>query len=369
VNRVRNDNKQNQTGLSLIELMIAMLVGLILIAGVLSIFISSRASYGINGAVGQIQENGRFALDFIRKDTRMAGYMGCAKSSPEVFNALNPPFDTSLPYDFTTGITGFEYTGTAPGDTYNIASENPSPITGTGNWSPALDSSLQNLVMPGTDVMVVRNSIGGANPVYITSDPAPPAATFDISVPNGVKAGQIMVISDCVHTLIMQATNVTGGGTHVVHNTGAGTPGNASNIIESYFLGAQISTPVSIVYYIGQGADGSPALFEATTDTTKANGFNSQELVSGVENMQLLYGVDLTGSLVPSQYVTADNVADWSTVVSVRVALLMRSNTGALPMPAAGQPFGLDDTIINAPQDTRLRKVFMATIGIRNSLP
>lgn len=359
-----------QTGLSLIELMIAMVVGLILIAGVLSIFISSRQSYSINGAVAQIQENGRFALDFIRKDTRMAGYMGCAKSSANVTNDLNPPANTSLAYDFTIGITGFEFTGTAPGNTYTITSENPSPVTGTGNWAPTLDSSLQNLVIPGTDVLVVRNSIGGADPVYITSDPAPPAANFSISIAGGVQPGQIMVISNCVDTLIMQATNVTGGGTLVVHNTGGSTtPGNSTNIIPSVFLGAQISTPVSVVYYIGKAVDGSPALFEATTDTTKVNGFNSQELVPGVENMQVLYGVDTTGSQVPSQYVTATNVADWSTVVSVRVALLMRSDMGAVPLPAAAPQYQLEDTTIKAPLDTRLRQVFTATIGIRNSLP
>jgi len=45
-----------ETGLSLIELMIAMLVGLILIGGLLSVFMSSRKSYGVNGAMGQIQE-------------------------------------------------------------------------------------------------------------------------------------------------------------------------------------------------------------------------------------------------------------------------------------------------------------------------
>jgi len=357
-----------QTGLSLIELMIAMVVGLILIAGVLSIFISSRQSYGINGAVAQIQENGRFALDFIRKDTRMAGYMGCAKSSAQVANELNSPANTALPYNFTNGITGFEYTGTAPTNTYTIASENPSPVTGTGNWSPALDSTLQNLVIPGSDVLVVRNSQGGANPIYITNIPSPTAAVFDVSIP-GLQVGQIMVISNCVNTQIMQITTVGGGGTVITHNTGGGTPGNASKDVATNFEGAQVSTPVTVVYYIGQGADGSPGLFEATTDTTKANGFNSQELVPGVENMQVLYGVDTTGSQVPSQYVTADNVVDWSTVVSVRVALLMRSNLGAVPLPATAPQYTLEDTTIKAPLDTRLRQVFTATIGIRNSLP
>ncbi|MGH8321321.1 MAG: PilW family protein, partial [Gammaproteobacteria bacterium] len=51
---MRRTHNQNQTGLSLIELMIAMVVGLILLAGVLSIFLSSRNSYNINSGVAQI---------------------------------------------------------------------------------------------------------------------------------------------------------------------------------------------------------------------------------------------------------------------------------------------------------------------------
>ncbi|MDE2459921.1 MAG: prepilin-type N-terminal cleavage/methylation domain-containing protein, partial [Gammaproteobacteria bacterium] len=73
---MRHMRHYQQSGLSLIELMIAMAVGLILLAGVLSIFISSRQGYSTNSAVATVQENGRFALDFIRDATRQAGYMG-----------------------------------------------------------------------------------------------------------------------------------------------------------------------------------------------------------------------------------------------------------------------------------------------------
>src|SRR5574340_675868 len=128
---MRNSNARTswQAGLSLIELMIALVVGLILIDGVLSIFMSSRKSYGINSAVGQVQEHGRFALDFIRHDTRMAGYMGCGVSGVNFANHLNSPASSSLPYNFGNALTGFEYTSssTAPGATYTIASENPAP--------------------------------------------------------------------------------------------------------------------------------------------------------------------------------------------------------------------------------------------------
>ena len=124
-----------QRGLSLIELMIAMLVGLILIGGVLSIFISSRQSYGINSAVARIQENARFALGFISKPTRMAGYMGCGLSTSNFANDLK---SNALPYGFTNGIVGYEYTGTGPGNTRfcrlasRVGDQLPVPTTGVG---------------------------------------------------------------------------------------------------------------------------------------------------------------------------------------------------------------------------------------------
>ncbi len=363
--------KLKQQGLSLIELMIAMLVGLILIGGVLSIFISSRQSYGVNSGVARIQESGRFALSFITKPVRMAGYMGCGLSSSNFANDLKSPANTDLAFNFKDGIVGFEYTGTAPGNTYNIASDQPSPTVGTGNWSPSLDASLQNLVIPGTDVMVLRISQIGDIAGYVDPGQPPNGAQFWVTANPGIQAGDLMVISNCVNTIVVQASQVNGvGNGHIVVNTGnTYQPGNAVAGIPDTMVGASVMSVGSVVFYIGQGADGSPALFEAITDTNNANGFLSQELVPGVENMQILYGVDTTGSQVPSQYVTANNVANWDQVVSVRVSLLMRSETGAVPIPSAAQPFTLDDTTINAPLDTRLRQVFTTTIGLRNRLP
>ena len=360
-----------QAGLSLIELMIAMLVGLILIAGVLSIFMSSRQSYGINNAVGQIQEHGRFALDFIRHDTRMAGYMGCGVSGVNFNNQLNS--NTSLPYNFNNALTGYEYTGTAPTATYVIPGENPAPVP-AGNWSPALDASLPvagaAYAIPGSDVLAMTMTQNAGNPIYITNIPSPTAAVFDVNAP-GLATGDLMVISNCVNTLILQVTGV-GGGTTIDHNTGgAVTPGNSNKDVAQSYQGAQIGTGTAVAFFVGESADGTPALFSATTDSSKASGFDYQELVPGVENMQVLYGVDTTGSGTASEYDTADVVNGsgyWNQVVSVRVALLLRSNIGAVTLPSAAATYNLLGTSIQAPLDTRLRQIFTATIGVRNHM-
>ncbi|MGH8403160.1 MAG: PilW family protein, partial [Gammaproteobacteria bacterium] len=320
-----------------------------------------------------VQENGRFGLYFISRATRMAGFVGCGASS-SLANHLNTPAATTLPYDFATAITGFEYTGTAPTNAYALAGETPAAVA-VGNWSPTLASNFPTAgtgyPIPGSDVLVVRETPPVNTAAYVDGSQPPNGAQFWLTANPGLQSGDILVISNCVNTYVVQADQVNGaGGSHVVVNTGNSvSPGNDANGIPLNFIGAQVGAATTMVFYVGLGADQSPALFEANTDASQPNGLAINELVPGVENMQVLYGVDTTGSQMPSQYVTADNVANWSTVVSVKVALLTRSNTGALPLPAAAQTYTLEGATITVPRDTRLRRVFTATIGLRNRLP
>jgi type IV pilus assembly protein PilW len=371
--RRANFTSLRQTGLSLIELMIAMLVGLILIAGVISVFLSSRKSYSINTAVGQIQEHGRFALDFIRHDTRMAGYLSCGVSGLNYASQLNP--SAALPYNFSNSILGFEYNGTAPAATYAITAENPAPVA-WGNWTPSLDPSLPTsgagYAIPGSDVLVMSMSQGGMSPGYVTSvNPT----DFMVKPDPGVTSGNILVVSNCVNTVIVQASGtptIVAGGADIPASTGGLAPGNAIASIPPSLVGAQVGTAVVTAFYVGESADGTPALFQATTDASLASGFQLQELVPGVENMQVLYGVDVTGAGAPNEYDTADVVTAkglWRNVASIRVALLLRSDIGAVTLPSAAVTYDLLGTLIQAPQDTRLRQIFTSTIALRNNLP
>lgn len=64
-----------ERGFSIVELMIALLLGLILLGGVIQVFLSSRQTYSANEAMSRMQENGRFALEFIARSARLSGYM------------------------------------------------------------------------------------------------------------------------------------------------------------------------------------------------------------------------------------------------------------------------------------------------------
>ncbi|MFK8067523.1 MAG: PilW family protein [Gammaproteobacteria bacterium] len=64
-----------QKGFSLIEMMVAMLIGLFLMGGVVSVYVSSAQSSRINNGLRTMQENGRFALTLLRESIQMSGYI------------------------------------------------------------------------------------------------------------------------------------------------------------------------------------------------------------------------------------------------------------------------------------------------------
>jgi len=74
-------SQHSQAGLTLIEIMIAMLIGVFLIGGVLQVFVSTKQTYRMQENLSRLQENGRFAMDFITRDIRMADYRECATNS------------------------------------------------------------------------------------------------------------------------------------------------------------------------------------------------------------------------------------------------------------------------------------------------
>lgn len=108
-----------QSGVSLIELMIALVIGTLLILGAIQVFAASRSAYMISEGIARVQENGRFALDFLQRDIRMAGHLGCVNDQAHYQNdpvGLQTTFvSTPAPeLDFGVSIQGYEATGTAP---------------------------------------------------------------------------------------------------------------------------------------------------------------------------------------------------------------------------------------------------------------
>lgn len=347
---------RSQRGLSLVEIMVALVLSLILTAGVIQLFVGSKQTYRFHEGLSRIQENGRFALDLLAKDIRSAGYFGCLSAATGIDNTLNSA--TQFLWNYGQAIYGFE-------------------STGANTWNPALDANIAS-PLSGSDAITVRGGAESA-PINVVSHGG---GTANLSVPagNGIQVGDILAAANCQSLSVFQVTAVNDDPTCtsncvsvVQHATGTTpTPGNArANLADNYAGNELIRAGTggfTKTYYLRTGAGGVSALWRMV-------GPNASEVVEGVERMQILYGV-CTGQGAARRvdptvgYVTANNVADWGAVCSVRVNLLLVSledNLTSSTAQAVVFPADTGNTI--TVNDRRLRQAFSTTVGIRNRLP
>jgi type IV pilus assembly protein PilW len=345
-------------------LMVAITLAMIVTAGVISIFVGSRSAYNATSGTAGLTDGGRFALNFISNAVRGAGYMACT-TAPLLQGTLNAGA-TPLTTQFTEALGGFEAINTGPGAAYNVA---PAPVAGDGNnadWIGGLDAALTGTPVQNSDVLVVRSTLGNATPAYVSTI-VDGAANFTVNAQASLLPGQLAVISDCSKGVIFQITGIVPGVNPLItHNGGGGPPGNATSaFVPSFAVGAQVMPVDTMAYYIGVGADGDGALFVYSSNATGT--FVSTELVPDIEAMQVLYGLDTNLSQTVATYVTADQVPDFNTVMSVKIALLAASAPGA-GRPSTPVTYNLLGTIVTPPADSRSRQVFEETIAVRNAL-
>lgn len=348
-------------GFSLVELMVAITLALVVTAGVISVFIGSRSAFNSTSGTAALTDGGRFAINFISASVRGAGYMACT-TSRNLQGTLN---SAGLKYGFAQPLGGFEAVNTGGAGAYNIAAA-PVGDNTNGHWVGGLDPVLNGLPVQGNDVLVVRSTQINAVPAYVSNFNS--ASQFTVIAPAGsFVSPQLAVVSDCSKGVVFQITGAgLGVNPTISHNGGGGSPGNATSAFPLTFATGALVTPVdTVVYYIGVGADGDGALFAYSSNAT--GNFTANELVPDIEAMQVLYGLDTSLTQTVSEYVTADQVADFNNVMSVKVALLAASPPGAgrVPNPA---PYNLLGTVVTAPLDSRSRQVFEETIAVRNSL-
>ena len=372
--------KRFQGGFSMVELMVASTLGLLLTGALISVFVGSRNAYQATSGVGSLADGGRFALDTIQESARGAGYLGCnhatVTSSQVILNGIAAP----LAYDFRFGVSGFEANNTSPGQAI-VLSANPAAGAAVANWTPSPDATFTGPALAkqiqNSDILVFRSTVANAVPSYANADVANGATTFTVSGAgaSALQGGQVAVISDCTKSVVFQIGSAVGVNPTVVNVAGGGVPGNATNALPFGFSSGALVSPVStVVYFIGIGRNQYPALerLELINGT-----FQYEEIAPNVENMQVLYGVDTTGTLTVGAYMTADQVNNYvgpgaigfNAVLSVKVAVLVASPLGAIPIPAvAHAPYQLLNTSVTAPNDSRQRNVFEMTLGLRNSV-
>jgi len=362
-------NRQN--GFSLVELMIAIVIGLLLVAGATSVWVSSKTSYGIQNDLAETQEAGRFAISWFQSEFREAGFLGCAGSN-----------DDSI---LTSRITNTEVPSTLK-DISNLIEGREKggsdwQATNT-NWLPSAQSELDDVITAldgsdeiasGTDAFTIRGlDFDGYG---VTTATALSATTLTLEESPGFLANQIVAIVNCAGGTIFQVAETTANATVAINSSDA-----LSRSFEAEYLdgdGDSLSPrqfPTNVYrfqayrYYIrpyhATNNINGPSLWRVSL--TSAGPIN-EEVLPGVDNMQLLYGENTGGTSLPDVYRTAANVSDWDAVTSIKVGLLIRSTDSNGTDLSPTSYIVLDETIAVANDKIR-RKVFVTEIKLRNRM-
>lgn len=359
-----------------------MVLGLTLATGVVQIYAGSNTTERDREARQRIQENGRFATNFLSQEVRMAGYLGCLSSiiGASVNSILDGPPATFQP-EF--GVQGWEATGTNPGVINNSANNVAVVATNTAEWTNGEAGHVIPTfnAVPNSDIIRIWNAAG--SPAQVSNITEGATASIQAESDAGIAVNDFLIISDCEQADFAQACVVTpdGGGatTSTITLSSACNPGNDSPAVISSVT--SVADPAEVVrlegtiFYVGKRDDtatNTSSLFRRQLSATGTAGA-AEELIEGVESMQILYGMnlDLDVRNTVDGYLPADLVTEFSKVISVRITLLMQSvEDGSVPAP---QPYTFDGVVYDGgagngdlPADTRVRRVFTNTISLRN---
>ena len=371
---------QRNTGLSLVELMVALTLGLLIVGAVIQVFVTSRLTYNVNEGLGRVQENARFAMEFLQRDVRMAGSSAmCGGRPPEQVNWASdnsaiPEIVTLLDPDIA--VRGWEYDGTATG---TFVFDPPTLDDAPNQWSdgtPGLPEFLQGRALPGSDVLGLRvfevanpditGCVGAGNTADSVTIETCSRSGGDPE--HGVQTGELWAVADC--RVAVEICRQTAAGTATILNCSNGEgnvrpSGTAGNWRTDYEGDMELYLPRTIFYYVGENPAGRRALFRASNCAGSGGGTGCriEELVEGVDSLQLFYRLNDN----PAGLFAANAGINWANVHAVVVHLIV-SSPNEVDGRQLSQDLVLDNNLIFRTNDRRVRHAYPATIAIRNRL-
>jgi type IV pilus assembly protein PilW len=374
-----------QYGFSLIELLVALALGLAVLVGLSSVYGAVKQSFRFQETSGRLQEDAAFSLDTISKDLRMAGYAGCPGINKITVGAVTTYFPGSV---MTSGSpNGIDGSNPLAQIETGAAEVTQQPFT-SFNFIRGFDAMPSGMFASGaapaangTDSLFFAG--GSSNAVSLSVLMAATNSSLTVAADtygwrNATANSGVydFIISNCTSSSIFKGkVAVSGGVTTIDHSTSMGNA--AGTFTSSVLFGTDaIVMPAEwSFYYVATRAGAStPSLYRVFFDgnTRKA----AEELVSNVENMQLHYGENTANDALGAPTLAVDAwrtsaaaVTDWSRVVAVRIGLMMISsednvNPGVTQVTPTllGQTY----TLPAGASTNRLRKEFSTTVVLRN---
>ena len=327
-----------QQGLSLVELMVAMSIGLFLLAGAITVFGKTRDLYRTNDAAARLQETARYAMSTIEADLRVANYWGLMSRADLIENGpaldlANPP-DVDPAYALPADLNGFAATINECGAMWAV--KLPAYVEANDD-AYGFACGEFGTYAAGSDQLTIRR----ASTQVITAGAL------------AASNGQIKLQSSRVQGSLFSGTALPGG--------------YAPTLSETRAL-------ITNGYYVDQDSDmqaGTPSLRRKQLDFVGgAAVIVDLEIVPGVEDLQVEFGADLDNDQNADYFVqpgTAIPAGDQ--IVAVRVWLLVRAEqqeTGFVD----GRTYDYASRTGAAaytPGDAFRRVLFSKTIALRNT--
>lgn len=380
---MKHQSPHSTHGFTLIELMIAMILGLVIIGGTVSIFIANQQAFRVQDALEESLDAGRMAFEIIARDVREAGNGACPFTGT-VTNVLNDSANTA----WFAAPGGLNVLG------YDDDQTLPISITGVTRKI-------------GTDALLITRSVGTG--INIIGEMPTTSANIDTNSTATLKKDQIVMICDAAQSTIFQITQLPSGD-KVQHDSGGSTPGNCSKFFGDpnmspcdtngggagsnptcvtdgtpcgYKFGpdATIVAMESLLYFIGSPTGAAPW----TLYRVQVNGLAAAvpiPLIDGIEDLQLSYGMD-TLPANPSKgndqidvyNATAATVGNpatiagadaWRRLLSVQINLLAASERDRVSTDKQVYTPNLNSTTSVTASDNRLYKPFSGTAYIRS---
>lgn len=331
-------------GVSLIELMVALVLGLIVTGSALTLFLTNQQTFTATENLGRVQESARVAFELMARELREA--------------AGNPCDGRLVLANGLVDLTGNWWSDWGDPDGLGGIAEQPG-LFGYAAAAPFADAGFgsgEGQRVSGTDAIELKAAVPvSANLAVLTTGMgAVSSGDIQVSSVDGLSVGDLLVLCNYVNASLFQATGFSGNA--IEHASGSADWENRSGTLEkivttaegNYDEGSIISRLHASRWYIGNNGRGGRSLYRATLRNEGGSLDDGiDEVAEGVTGMTLEY---LTQS--GTDYVPAGSVAAWNDagnrVVAVRVALTL-----------AGQDrIGTDGAV--------LQRTLQHTVAIRN---
>jgi type IV pilus assembly protein PilW len=305
-----NENKYIK-GLSLVEMMVAILISTLLAAAMFTLFISNKKAYTESERFARMQDNARHAMHVLTNELRLVDFWGAARRS-------------DLIKDGSLDAMSSDCTGLASAHDFRKALFS----INTGDTNTAIGCI--TTAKKNTDVLMVK---------HVHSTPT--------------DVGSLSANSSYVMSNVQQAVLFDGGDTPPSTSKGGKVPGGQA--WEYQARAYYISNPAS--------ADDPPSLHRKILQNSSMN--NDEEIAEGIENFRILFGEDTGTDGEADKFVSSASVSDWDKVTTMRIYLLMRS-AEADAAYTDNKTYNLGDITITNPNDNYHRTVVSSTVTLRN---